>query len=268
MKVAMANTSAVSCGIAVMAKASAAGRTKTRLSPPLTGEEAARFNTAFLKDIAENLLRAAREATLTGAMAYGPPGTDGFFRDHLPREIQLHEVWEPDFGLCLSKALEVQFEAGHTVAGVLNSDSPTLPSELLVQACEILGASDEHTVVIGPSNDGGYYFLGCRRVHLELFQGIAWSTERVFQQTLDQARSAGLRVHVLPEWYDVDDAAALRLLHGELFLGQPFSTSYTSSPARHSKALMAQLLAEAALGERLKADRRNEALAANASVAA
>src|SRR5262245_4324799 len=48
-----------SCGIAVMAKASIAGRTKTRLVPALDYEEAAAFNTAFLKDVAENLLEAA-----------------------------------------------------------------------------------------------------------------------------------------------------------------------------------------------------------------
>ena len=51
-----------SCGIAVMAKASVPGRTKTRLMPPLTATEAAAFNTAFLKDVAANLLAAQRNA--------------------------------------------------------------------------------------------------------------------------------------------------------------------------------------------------------------
>ena len=63
-----------SCGIAVMAKASAAGRTKTRLVPPLTFDEAAEFNTAFLKDVAHNIARAAELQSIDGYMAFGPPG--------------------------------------------------------------------------------------------------------------------------------------------------------------------------------------------------
>ena len=70
------------CGMAIMAKASRAGLTKTRLSPPLSPEDAALCNTAFLKDMADNLLSACAEANLTGYIAYGPAGADGFFRAH------------------------------------------------------------------------------------------------------------------------------------------------------------------------------------------
>ena len=63
------------CGIAVMAKASEAGRTKTRLVPPLNYEEAAALNTAFLRDIAQNIRTAAREISIAGylALGYGSP---------------------------------------------------------------------------------------------------------------------------------------------------------------------------------------------------
>ena len=80
------------CGIAVMAKASVPGRTKTRLTPPLTAAEAAAFNTAFLKDVSENLLAAGRHADMRGYMAYGPPGSQQFFSDNLPGEIGLIEI--------------------------------------------------------------------------------------------------------------------------------------------------------------------------------
>ena len=68
------------CGVAVMAKASQPGLTKTRLCPPLTFEEAANFNTAFLKDIAENLIAASARTSLAGTMAFGPPRSEAFFR--------------------------------------------------------------------------------------------------------------------------------------------------------------------------------------------
>src|SRR5262245_2027759 len=82
-----------SCGIAFMAKASAPGRTKTRLVPPLTFEEAADLNTAFLQDVADNVLLASRhaaaEAGIAGYAAFGPPGSEDFFRRTLPQSIGL-----------------------------------------------------------------------------------------------------------------------------------------------------------------------------------
>ncbi len=239
------------CGVAVMAKASLPGRTKTRLSPPLTLEEAAYFNTAFLKDISENLLRAGEQASIAGYMAYGPPGAEGFFRTHLPAEIGLKEVWYPHFGDCLIAALEAQFAAGHRAACVLNSDSPTLPSELLAEMANILAEPGDR-IVLGPSTDGGYYLLACKAVHRRLFEEIAWSTEAVCGQTLERAAEIGLPVHLLPEWYDVDDCAALKLLAGEVLDGVPFHPTLPSSPARHSAALMAGLYERPGFGERLR----------------
>src|SRR6202051_2347210 len=80
-----------SCGIAFMAKASAPGRAKTRLVPPLTFEEAAILNTAFLQDVADNVLLAANDAErhggIAGYAAFGPPGSEDFFRRTLPGGI-------------------------------------------------------------------------------------------------------------------------------------------------------------------------------------
>jgi len=240
-----------SCGIAVMAKASQAGRTKTRLSPPLTLEEAAQFNTVFLKDIADNLLRASEIANIAAYMAFGPSGAQDFFQEHLPQEIGLLEVWYPDFGKCLTKALFAQFEAGHHAACVLNSDSPTLPAELLAEAAIALTMPGER-IVLGPSNDGGYYLLGCKTIYKRLFEDIAWSTAAVTSQTLDRARELGLSVYLLPEWYDVDDHSALSILAGELLEDRPFHRSLKSSPARHSRSLLKSLQSSADLAARLQ----------------
>ena len=72
------------CGIAFMAKASEPGRAKTRLVPPLTFEEAAALNTAFLQDVADNVLAAAKHAGIAGYAAFGPPGSEAFFQRTLP----------------------------------------------------------------------------------------------------------------------------------------------------------------------------------------
>lgn len=240
-----------SCAVAVMAKASAPGRTKTRLAPPLTLEEAARFNTAFIKDILANIAEAGRDAPIHGAVAYGPAGAGGFFTQMLGPKADCFETALPDFGACLRFAIGQLLARGHGAAAVLNSDSPTLPPALLVEMAEIL-AQPGDCAVLGPSTDGGYYVLGLKDPHARLFEEIDWSTDKVFSQTQARAREIGLPVHLLPPWYDVDDKAALRTLHGELFADRPFGAcGLKRGAARHTQALMAELLEDAHLARRL-----------------
>ena len=208
-----------SCGIAFMAKASAPGRAKTRLVPPLTFEEAAVLNTTFLQDVADNVLLAASDANrhggIAGYAAFGPPGSEDFFRRTLPGAIGLIEAWRPNFGDCLLHTIEEIFARGHVSAVVLNSDSPTLPTAFLVETAAVLARPGDRAV-LGPSSDGGYYLLGLKAAHRHMFENIAWSTEKVAKQTLERAREIGLDVHRLPVWYDVDDVDGLRRLRAEL----------------------------------------------------
>ncbi len=197
-----------------MAKASKAGRTKTRLSPPLSPADAARCNTAFLHDIAANLEVATQHASIAGYMAYGPPG-EGTFFDFLPATIGLFEAWCPTFGETLLVAIDALFERGHAAACLLNADSPTLPTTFLVEAARVLAEPGDR-VVLGPSTDGGYYLIGLKRRHVRLFADITWSTEAVLRETLARAEEIALPVHLLPEWYDVDDAGSLDQLRRDL----------------------------------------------------
>lgn len=228
------------CGIAIMAKASQPGLAKTRLSPPLSLADAALCNTAFLKDVTDNLLRAGEEASISGYIAYGPAGAEHFFRAHLPASVGLIEIALPNLGLCLMRALQVQFARGHLAACALNSDSPTLPSAFLIEAVRVLAAPGDR-IVLGPSTDGGYYFIGCKRIHARLFEDISWSTDIVAQQTLERAAELGLPVHMLPAWYDVDDAASLKRVTCEVLEGVPFHSRIASSPARHTAELMKRI---------------------------
>jgi hypothetical protein len=216
----LASDSAIAaCGIAFMAKVSTPGRAKTRLVPPLSFDEAAALNTAFLCDVADNVQLAARHAAphggIAGYAAFGPTGSEDFFRRVLPRAISLIDAWLPNFGDCLFHTIRQIFRRGHAAAVVLNSDSPTLPTALLVETAAVLAKPGDRAV-LGPSSDGGYYLLGLKAPHLRMFEDIAWSTERVAAQTLERAREIGLDVHTLPVWYDVDDVDGLRRLNAEL----------------------------------------------------
>jgi len=229
------------CGIAVMAKASIPGHTKTRLVPPLTFDEAAQCNTAFLRDITENILAASAQASIAGYMAFGPPESKPFFQQNLPGEIGLIEAWYPDFGDCLFSAIARLFECGHGSAVVLNADSPTLPTSLLVETAQVLARPGDRAV-LGPASDGGYYLLGLKEAQRRLFQDIAWSTEHVARQTLERAAELRLPVHVLPEWYDVDDIESLRQLIDEILGVRSFCGNLEPHDAIHTLALIRLLL--------------------------
>jgi uncharacterized protein len=244
------------CGIAFMAKASAPGRAKTRLVPPLTFDQAADLNTAFLQDVAANLVAAHEQAgapapehaAIVGYAAYGPPGATDFFRRILPASIGLIEAWLPNFGDCLFHTIGEIFNHGHHSAVVLNSDSPTLPTALLVETAEVLAQPGDRAV-LGPSTDGGYYLLGLKHAHARMFEDIAWSTERVAEQSLARAREIGLDVHLLPAWYDVDDVDALKRLDAELRgVDLPTQSSLRPRYAVHTARLMRQLARERDFG--------------------
>jgi rSAM/selenodomain-associated transferase 1 len=244
-----------SCGIAVMAKASIPGKAKTRLVPPLSFDEAAAFNTAFLKDVAANIAAAGTEAAVACYMAYGPPGSRDFFTANLPA-AGLIESWHPNFGDCLFVAIEQVLARGHASAVVLNSDSPTLPTALLVETARVL-AQPGNRAVLGPSSDGGYYLLGLKAPHRRMFADVAWSTADVARQTRARAAEIGLALHELPEWYDVDDLASLQMLHDELFDRRAYAQSLAPHAATHSAALLDELLARTDLAQRLdRADAR------------
>jgi len=244
------NTALPACGIAVMAKASIAGRSKTRLVPPLTFEEAAQCNTAFLRDIADNILAASAQASIAGYIAYGPAHARPFFQANLPREIALIEACFPTLGECLDHTIAQLLERGHRAAVVLNSDSPTLPTSLLVETAEVLARPSDRAV-FGPALDGGYYLLGLKAQHHRLFEDIAWSTERAAQQTLERAAELKLPVHILPTWYDVDDVAGLEMLRAELFDGRAFAPDLCRAQPRHTRALIQALVEASELKDRL-----------------
>jgi hypothetical protein len=198
-----------------MAKASVAGTVKTRLVPPLTAEEAAELNTCCLRDIAENIVDAAKQAPIQGFAAYYPLGSEPFFDDLLPVGFELLPPKEPTLGRSLFHAARDLFAAGYSSVCLVNADSPTLPTQFLVEAVLRLRESGDR-VVLGPAADGGYYLIGLKQFHRRLFEEIDWSTERVFRQTLARAGEIGVTVAPLPEWYDVDDEAMLAMLAREI----------------------------------------------------
>jgi uncharacterized protein len=205
--------------LAVMVKAPRSGEVKTRLVPPLRAEEASLLSVCFVKDIVANLLAASESVPVDCYAAYSPPGSEALFRDFLPQQIRLLPPRSVGLADSLPDAIEDLVAGGYEGACLVNADSPTLPTSLLVDAVTSLRAPGDR-VVLGPATDGGYYLIGLKHPHRRLFHDIAWSTERVYRQTTERAAGIGLELVTLPPWYDVDDASSFGWLCRELLEGR------------------------------------------------
>src|SRR5712664_1197046 len=245
------------CALALMAKVPFAGAVKTRLTPLLSPEEAATLSTCFLRDMTTNLFGMNSDGT-EGVVLYTPANAEGFLHDLLPDGFKLVAQRGETLGERLINAAAELLSNGFESVCLINSDSPTLPGEILKTAASLL-AKDGDRVVLGPSEDGGYYLIGLKHPHQELFERIAWRTETVLAHTIDRAADINLPVELLPTWYDVDDAVTLRLLCNELSLltdGHDGQAQFRGgSEAPHTRKYLAGLIAKDGY-QRLIADAR------------
>jgi rSAM/selenodomain-associated transferase 1 len=206
----------ISCGriamqaLAVMAKTPIPGSVKTRLTPPLTPEEASCLYSRFLRDTLE---LACRVDGVERFIAYTPGEAVSYFRNIAPNGFGLIPQSGGDLGERLIRVAETLFDRGFDKVLLLGSDLPTLPPALIMRALAELETVD---VVLGPCEDGGYYLIGLGRFMPELFIGIPWSTDLVIRLTLAKALAIGASVSLLASWYDVDTVENLLRLQREL----------------------------------------------------
>src|SRR5262249_30131148 len=225
------------------AKAPRVGDAKTRLVPPLSAGEAAGLSACFIRDATENIAVAAQRTPIEGWVAYSPPDAAAAFAPLLAAGTRLLPSRRPGLAASLCDAAADLLAAGYGAVCLINSDSPTLPTAFLVDAARALAALGDR-VVLGPAEDGGYYLIGLKHAHRRMFEDIAWSTPRVFAQTVERARELGLEPAVLPEWYDVDDVASLHRLSAELLdeTGEPGRGGIYRGP--HTAAFLRDLFRE------------------------
>jgi uncharacterized protein len=206
------------------------GLTKTRLVPTLSAEDAAALYRGFLLDsVGLGLDLGWEQVTVVHPMGGGQA-----LATLLPTAVRLLEQHGKGLSDALPHAFATHLAEGFERVVLIGSDNPTLPRALIEQACAAL---DAHDLSIGPSVDGGYYLIGLREPHLGVFEAIEWSTSRVYGQTLAQAERLGLRVHSVPEWYDVDEPTDLERLQREL------ATS-SARVAPNTRAALARLPAQ------------------------
>ncbi len=209
----------------VIAKRPTPGRTKTRLTPPLTTEQAAALYECFLVDTLDLARRVPETDRL---IAFLPAEARPYFAALAP-DFELVLQAGAGLGERLDNALTGCLRRGYERAIIMNSDGPTLPAAHLAQAFAAL--RDGADVTLGPSTDGGYYLIGVKQPTPRLLREVRMSTPTVLADTLALAAEEGLRVELLPAWYDVDEAADLDRLARELANAPP-------EVATHTRALL------------------------------
>jgi rSAM/selenodomain-associated transferase 1 len=212
----------------VVAKEPEAGKTKTRLSPPLSGQQAADLYRCFLLDTLELMVRVEIAQPI---LAYTPDEAEPFFRRFAPAGFEFTPQVGADLGERLDNVLAHCLQGRYEQAVVMDSDSPSLPAAILERAFRELESPDVD-VVLGPCEDGGYYLIGVKARCPALFQEITWSTSAVTAETLQHAEEHNLSVARLPEWYDIDVYEDLQRLAEQL-------RSLPEDLARHTRALLA-----------------------------
>jgi rSAM/selenodomain-associated transferase 1 len=186
--------------LAIMAKAPRPGEVKTRLCPPLSYREAAELYRCLLLDkIAQiNTLHWA-----TPVVSYSPEEARPLFEDLTPPRFLLIPQRGDGLGARLLSTFDQLFQHGYTQVMVIDSDTPTLPTAYLEQALGFFG-DRETDVVLGPTEDGGYFLIGLRQSYPVLFEHMPWSTAHVMPETLRRAAQHVLKVACTASWYDID----------------------------------------------------------------
>ncbi|TSK04471.1 MAG: glycosyltransferase [Geobacter sp.] len=181
--------------IAIFAKKPLPGKVKTRLSPALSPQQAADLYHCMLLDTLE------RVAALDADKILFHEGSAAFFREAAPGASLVAQA-AGGLGTRLEHACDTLRSMGYGPCVVIGTDAPDLPVAYIEEAFRALEQGSD--AVFGPAGDGGYYLIGLRGGYGSLFRDIPWSTEKVLEKSLAQAKASGFFAPLLPPWHDLD----------------------------------------------------------------
>jgi rSAM/selenodomain-associated transferase 1 len=177
------------------------------LTPPLPPDEAAALYEACLRDV---VALCARERARVELWYHADDHASAYFAREFPHLVQAPQT-AGHLGEKMGDAFARSFANGAQRTIIVGSDVPTMPEYVLNTA---VAALREAEMVVGPTLDGGYYLIGFTADAWArgqtVLHDVAWSTNLVFRTTVDRATQAGLQLHLLPGWYDIDTIQDLR----------------------------------------------------------
>lgn len=202
------------CALALMARVPSPGIDDAR-TPPLTPGEATALKHCFLRDLAASIGVLVDTGRAEGVVVFTPQTEEFLLRELVPKDFKLFLQRGETPGEVLSNALEDLLSQGFSAACLVNADSPTVPRSILEVAIESLSRPGD-CMVLGGLDRGGYYLIGLKKAHRGLFERVSSSTANIVSHLTARAAAMGLKVEMLPPWYEVKDARGLNRLCQEL----------------------------------------------------
>lgn len=177
----------------LFAKAPVPGRVKTRLCPFLDAASAAALHSALVRDTLELL----RTLSLVADMELSTDvETDAWQDFAVARSLQ----GEGDLGDRVLHALTKALSVGRPKAVVVGSDSPGLPGRHIAELLQ-----SDADAALGPTEDGGFYAIACRRITPGMLHGVRWSSSNTLEDTTRAIRACGLTAELGQPWFDIDE---------------------------------------------------------------
>jgi len=187
------------------------GKVKSRLAAVIGDDSAV----SLYKNLVAQMLSTLKEGTFPLYICFFPKNAQKPIKNWLGREYHYIPQNGKDLGERMRNGFIDGFAMGYKRVVLIGSDIPDLPMKYIEEAFKSLKEMD---AVIGPAFDGGYYLIGFRDKSFfpQLFEGIAWGTENVFDETMKKLKRFKRAVHTLPYHRDIDTAEDLKHLKGRL----------------------------------------------------
>jgi rSAM/selenodomain-associated transferase 1 len=202
-----------------MARAPSSGG-KTRLAPHLSEHRLRALRRALLADTQRTVTNLAPLLASDVIVFVEPDDASGEVAALSATPVVCVPQVDGDLGCrMLAAVIHLLQTLSCDAAILIGSDIPLLTPDHFDEARETLSTAGG--VVLGPADDGGYYLIGMRRVHAELFEGVAWGTSSVLTDTLRIAERAGIEARLIRAAYDVDTIEDLQRLENDLRTASP-----------------------------------------------
>lgn len=192
--------------LVIFSKFPESGKVKTRIAKTVGSEKASLLYRAFFLDLCGAHMHQAYDLVI----GFTPVDKEQEFLSLLPFK-RLSFILYPQKGKNLGEKMFRCFKdllKNYRKITIIGADSPQLNSYVVKEAFQRLVKAD---IVLGPSEDGGYYLIAMKRPH-DIFKGISWGTDRVLEEQLINIKRCRLNTSLLDQKYDIDTwQDALRL---------------------------------------------------------
>ncbi len=181
------------------------GKTKTRLQTHMTPEQCAMLHTCFIKDIYETALKVEADVFVY----YTPGKYEYLMRTILGNKTELRLQVDGNLGDRMAHAINESLAKGYEKCVLIGTDIPTISDAVL---CKAFNSLESSKMVVGPALDGGFYLIGMKEPHDEVFENTFYGVNTVYENTLLRIKALGINCSIIDELYDIDTYTDLQYM--------------------------------------------------------